>query len=225
MGELLAVSLMLAVYVPLHAFAALSSGVYQTPSGTTVREWGDRVPGGSRMVSLFATLRFDLNSAPPSLKAVVTNAVLEGGTPFNLNIRSLSGTRLTNGTYRFDGDYLREIYPSGTQYGFDYRFSITTNGEVQWDGTDYWAGGHLWYVTISNIALVPVPWLDIAHVAPSSVQISWASNFADHVLDSTTNSLTSGWGAVTNPRIAVGDRISVDLDMDLPSRFYRLRKP
>lgn len=223
--KVLAVSLSLALHLALPACAALASGVYQTLSGATVREWGDRVPNGSRMVPLFATLRFDLTSTPPSLTAVMTNAVLEGGDPFALTIRSSSGSRLANGTYRFQGDYLREIYPSGTQYGFDYQFSASTNGEVLWNGMDYWAGGHLWYVMISNITLVPVPWLDIAQVGPVSVQIAWATNFADHVLESTTRLPAPGWGTVTNAPVIAGERVSVTLDMDVSIRFYRLRKP
>src|SRR5262245_350037 len=67
---------------------ALVSGVYQTPPDATVREWGDRVPNGSRMVPFFSTVRFDLSSSPPSLTGVITNAVLEGGAPFMLGIRS-----------------------------------------------------------------------------------------------------------------------------------------
>lgn len=152
--------LALALHMAFPAGAQLGSGAYQTLPGATAREWGDRVPNGSRMVPLSATLRFDLNSASPSFTAVITNAVLEGGAPFVLTIRSLSGSRLTNGTWAFHGDYL-----PGTQYLFDYQFSVSTNGEVLWNGTDYWAGGHLWFINISNIAIVPVPWLDITQPA------------------------------------------------------------
>lgn len=217
----LAVSLVLTVHLALPACAAaLASGVYQTLSGATVREWGDHVPNGSRMVPLFGTLRFDLSSAPPSLTAIITNAVLEGGAPFALTIRSSSGSPLTNGTYRFQGDYL-----SGTQYLFDYQFSTSTNGEVLWNGVDYWAGGHLWYLMVSNITLVPVPWLDIAHVGSASVQIAWATNFADYVLESTTSLSAPGWGTVTNAPIIAGERVSVTVDVDVSNRSYRLRKP
>src|SRR5712671_1132930 len=88
------------------ARAALESGVYQTVPGATVEEYGDRVPSGSRVVPLFATLTFDLNTKQPTLTAVITNAVLEGGDPFALTVRSSSGARLMDGTYRFTGDYL-----------------------------------------------------------------------------------------------------------------------
>jgi hypothetical protein len=225
--KVLAVPVVLVLHLALAwpACAALASGVYQTLPGATAHEWGDRVPDGSRMVPLFGTLRFDLSSAPPSLTAVITNAVLEGGDPFVLTLRSSSGSQLVDGTYEFMGDYLREIYPSGTQYGFDYRFSASTNGEVLLNGMDYWAGGHLWYVMISNITLVPVPWLDIAHVGAVSVQIAWATNFADHVLEYTTSLPASSWGTVTDALSIVGERLSVTLDMDVSNRFYRLRKP
>src|SRR5512144_1659287 len=84
--KVFAVPIVLALHLACawSAGAALASGVYQTLLGATVREWGDRVPNGSRMVPLFGTLRFDLSSALPSLTAVITNAVLEGGGPFAL---------------------------------------------------------------------------------------------------------------------------------------------
>ena len=79
------------------AWAALESAVYQTVPGAMVEERGDRVPGGSRYVPFFATLTFDLIATEPSLTAVITNAVLEGGEPFVLTVRSSSGTQLVDG--------------------------------------------------------------------------------------------------------------------------------
>jgi hypothetical protein len=134
----------------------LQSGVYQTLPVATVEERTDRFPTGSRLVPLSATLRFDLSSAPPSLTAVIPNAVLEGGEPFALTVHSSSGVRLNDGTYRFTGDYLREVDPSGTQYLFDWSFSTSTDGQVVWNGTTFWAGGHIWLVTISNITMTAV---------------------------------------------------------------------
>jgi len=223
----LATALVFAAHLvlPWPAWAGLASGVYQTPPGATVREWGDRVPNGSRIMPLFATVTFDLSSAMPSLTAVITNAVLEGGSPFSLTIRSSSGSQLASGNYKFEGDYLGEIYPSGTQYLFDYQFSESTNGAVLWNGTDYWAGGHLWFVTISNITLVPMPWLEIALAGPTSVRIMWATNFTDYVLESTTSLSGGSWGSVTNAPSTAGDRLFVTLDTDVSGRFYRLRKP
>src|SRR5438034_7007339 len=81
------------------AGAALESGVYQTVPGATVEERGDRVPNGSRVVPLFSTLTFDLSAAEPSLTAVITNAVLEGGDPFAPTVRSSSGAQLMDGAY------------------------------------------------------------------------------------------------------------------------------
>src|SRR4029453_6922519 len=103
-----------------------------------------RVPNGRRVVPLFATLTFDLRAAEPLLRAVITNAVLEGGEPFALTVRSSSGAQFTNGEYRFTGDYLGEIEPVGTQYSFDWSFTTSTNGEVVWNGMTGWAGGHAW---------------------------------------------------------------------------------
>lgn len=190
-----------------------------------MEERGDRVPNGSRVVPLFATLTFDLSATEPSLTAVITNAVLEGGDPFALTVRSSSGAQLMDGTYRFTGDYLRDIYPLGTQYGFDWRFSTSTNGGVVWNGMTGWGGGHAWYVTSSNITLVPAAWLNISRLGTASVQITWATNFADHVLESAFSLPAAGWSTVTNTAATIGDRLSVMVDAAASPRFYRLRKP
>jgi hypothetical protein len=211
--------------MPSPARAQLQSGVYQTLSGSTVQEHGERVPNGSRVVPLDAMLTFDLNAAQPSLTAVISNAVLEGGNPFALTVRSSSGTNLMDGTYRFTGDYLRDLYPSGTQYLFDWRFATPTNGGVVWNGTTYWAGGHIWYVTITNLALAAVPWLNISRAGTASVQITWATNFADYVLEYATSSPAAGWSTISNAPIGTGDRLSVTVDTGISNRFYRLRKP
>jgi len=207
------------------ACAALESGVYQTVPGATVEERWDAGPNGSRVVPFFTTLTFDLSAAQPSLTAVITNAVLERGEPFTLTVRSLSGAQLMDGTYWFTGDYLRDIYPEGTQYLFDWRFSASTNGQVVWNGTTFWAGGHIWQVTISNITLVPQARLSIARVGTASIQITWATNFNDHVLEHATRVPAAGWSTVTNAEITVEARRSVTVDTDASQRFYRLRKP
>src|SRR5262245_41853456 len=95
------------------ALAALESGVYQTIPGATVEEIMQYT---NRVVPFSATLTFDLGASQPSLTAVIPNAVLEGGDPFALTVRSSSGALLADGTYRFEGDYLADINPSGTQY-------------------------------------------------------------------------------------------------------------
>ena len=123
------------------------------------------------------------------------------------------------------GDYLRDIYPSGTQYLFDWKFSTSTNGEVVWNGLTGWAGGHAWYITISNLTLVPVPWLNVSHVSPASFQISWATNFADYVLEYATSLPSLAWNSVTNGTANSGDRLSVTLDAAASRQFYRLRRP
>jgi len=207
------------------ACAVLASGVYQTVPGATVEERGDRVPNRSRIVPLFGTLAFDLSATEPSLTAVITNAVLEGGDPFALTVRSSSGGQLTDGTYQFSGDYLQDIYPSGTQYYFDWRFSASSNGGVVWNGSTGWGGGHEWYVTISNLTLVPMAQLSISRLGSASVQIKWATHFADRILEYATNLPAAGWSAVTDTVGTNGDRLSVTVNTDAAQRFYRLRKP
>jgi hypothetical protein len=207
------------------ACAALAFGAYQTLPGATVVERGDRVPNESRVVPISATLTFDLSSSPPSLTAVMPNAVLEGGDPFALTVRSSSGSYLVDGTYRFAGDYLRDIYPSGTQYLFDWQFATASDGNVVWNGNTYWAGGHIWQVAISNITLLPVAWLNISRVGTASVQITWATNFADHALEYATSLPALDWTTVSNTASNAGDRLSVTLDTGISNRFYRLRKP
>ena len=208
------------------AWAALQSGIYQTPPDTTAFEAGDRVPNKSRVVPFFATLKFDLQGNPPSLIAVITNAVLEGGSPFELTVHSSSESQLPDGTYRFQGDYLRDLNPSGTQYLFDWRFSSSTNGGIVFNGMAYWAGGHIWYEAISNITLVPLPSLTISRASAELVRITWATNFTDYVLESATDLRALDWTTVTNTVPAsVGERVSVTRDVEGAQRFYRLRKP
>ena len=205
------------------AIAALESGVYQILPGATVVERGDWVSNGSRVMPFSATLTFDLSVAPPSLTAMIPNAVLEGGDPFALTVRSLSGARLNDGTYNFMGGYLRDS--EETQYLFDWSFSTLADGRVVWNGASYWAGGHLWQVTISNLTLVPQARLNIVRVETESVQITWSTNFAEHVLEYTTSLPTVDWTIVTNVVTTVGDRHSVTVDTDALQRFYRLRNP
>jgi hypothetical protein len=204
--------------------AALDSLDYQTLSGATVEERGDRVPNERRVMPISATVTFELNATPPSLLARIPNAVLEGGDPFPLTVHSLSGVQLTDGTYPFSGDYMRDIYPSGTQYLFDWSFSPSVDGRSVWNGIIGWAGGHIWQVTISNIVLVPQARLSISRVGAGSFRMTWATNFADHVLEYTPHLADAAWNTVTNAVDRAGDRLSVTVDVDGPSRFYRLRQ-
>jgi hypothetical protein len=114
--------------------------VYRTMPGAVVDEGGT----GNRIVPISATLTFDFSTMPPSLTAVMPNAVIEGRAPSPLTVRSYYAYQRTNGTYRFSGDYLRELYPAGSQYGFDWDFSTLADGPVVWNGTAYWSGGHIW---------------------------------------------------------------------------------
>jgi hypothetical protein len=209
----------------LSARAGLQSGVYQTLPDATAHEQGDRVPNESRVVPLFARLRFDLAAAQPSLTAVITNAVLEGGDPFVLTVRSSSGSASGNNSYTFHGDYLQDLYPLGSQYAFDWHFTAATNGSVVWNGNAYWTGGHIWDLTISGVVLVPVPYLDIARAGNGSIQITWATNFAGHILECAPSLPAVSWGPVTNAVANMEGRLSVTVDVGVEGQFYRLRKP
>lgn len=204
---------------------ALESVDYQTQPGATVAETGDRVPGGYRVMPVSAIFTFDLTAAPPALTAYVTDAVLEGGNPFPLTVRSSSGSQLPDGTYRFTGDYLREPYPSGTQYLFDWRFSTATDGRIVWNGIMGWAGGHIWQVTMTNLTIAPQARLSISPWGNDSVLIAWATNFADHVLECATSVPASGWIPVTNAVDTSGNRCFVTVTAAGSERFFRLRKP
>jgi len=205
------------------ACAALDSGVYQTLSDSTVEELGDLVPNGSRVVPISATLTFDLSAASPSVTAVIADAVVEGGDPFALTVRSSSGAQLVDGTCTFTGDYLRDIHPSGTQYLFDWRFSASTNGHVLWNGIIGWAGGHLWQVTISNLTLVPVPRLEVTQAGPE-VTVSWPVSATGYKLEQAADLPATDWSSVTNAVATTGDRFSVRVEAHGAQRFFRLRR-
>ncbi|HEY5910353.1 MAG TPA: hypothetical protein VJA21_07090 [Verrucomicrobiae bacterium] len=198
--------------------------VYRTMAGAVAQEYGDGVPSRSRLVPISATLAFDFSTTPPSLTAEIPNAVLEGGAPFALTVRSYYGYRLSNGAYRFSGDYLRDIYPTGSQYGFDWEFSAPTNGSVVWNGTAGWSGGHIWNLSVSNLTLVPQARLTISRAGPTAFQVSWRTNFSDYVLEDASTFPAGGWSLVTNAPAAADNRYSVTMDMNAGQRFYRLRK-
>lgn len=172
-----------------------------------------------------ATLTFDLDATQPSLTVQIADAVLEGDDPFPLTVRSSSGVQLADGSYRFMGDYLQELNPSGTQYGFDWNFSTSTNGRVLWNGIIGWMGGHIWYVSVSDLTLVPLPKLSIERLGTASVQIMWATNFTDHVLESAGSLSAAGWSTVTNSVAITGQNFSITVATAEALRFYRLRKP
>jgi hypothetical protein len=201
------------------ACAAFQSGVYQTLAGATVQERGDRVPNGSRVIPYCAALTFDLGGAQPSLAAVIPNAVLEGGDPFPLTVHSSFGAQLADGTYDFRGDYIQD-----TQYLFDWRFSVSPDGQITWNGSTFWAGGHWWQITISSLTVVPAARLAISRAGTTTVQLAWATNFSDHVLEFATNLSAAAWNTLTNT-LTTNDTLSVTVDSAALQRFYRLRKP
>ncbi len=207
--------------------AVLESGVYQTLPEAAVNERGDRVPDGSRDVPLAASLTFDLAASQPTVSAVIPNAVLEGGSPFLLTVHSQSGIHLADGSYRFSGDYLRDLIPVGTQYGFDWTFSLTTDGQIVWKGLMDWGGGHLWLVSIAELNIVPStvpPRLEIV-AAGGQVTVSWPAVFPGYVLEKSTNLSVPDWSGVTDPADIVGNRYSVTLDASTAPGFFRLHKP
>ena len=199
--------------------------VYRTISGATAEERGDGVPNERRIVPWSATLTFDFGATPPSLTAVIPNAVLEGGEPFPLTVRSYYGYQLTNGTYRFSGDCLQDIYPTGSQYGFNWEFSTPTNGRMVWNGTAFWGGGHLWYLSVSNLTLLQQAQLSITRVGSAAIQASWRTNFSDHVLEYAPSFPAAGWSTVTSAVTTNTNRLSVTVPTDASQRFYRLRQP
>lgn len=216
-------AVILSVCLALPSQAQLQSGHYQTLPATTVTEHGDRVPGGSRIVPFSAMIALDLGQ--PSLHAAIPNAVLEGGAPFALTVHSSSGSQQPDGSYRFGGDYLAELDPNGSQYLFDWRFSAQTNGQVLWNGTTYWAGGHIWYITVTNLPLVLAPWLDIAPAGPAAIQLTWATNFLNYFLESASTLAAPSWNTVTNAATNTGTNLSVTLDVSTANSVYRLRRP
>jgi hypothetical protein len=80
-------------------------------------------------------------------------------------------------------------------------------------------------VTLSNVVLVPVPWLEIAHTEARSVQVAWATNFADYLLEAATSLSVPDWSTVTNSPVTTGERVVVTLEAEAAGRFYRLRRP
>jgi len=80
-------------------------------------------------------------------------------------------------------------------------------------------------VTLDEIAVVAVPRLGIASTSPTQAQITWPTNFADHVLEHATTLPATTWTAVTNSASILGGRVSVSVDTAGEQRVFRLRKP
>ena len=71
----------------------------------------------------------------------------------------------------------------------------------------------------------PGPRLSLSLVSSAAAQITWATNFTDHVLEYAANLPATAWNPVTNQVTTTGDRFSVTLETDAAQRVYRLRKP
>lgn len=67
--------------------------------------------------------------------------------------------------------------------------------------------------------------LNISSVGTAAIQITWATNFADRVLEYATGLPAAGWSTVTNAPATTGDHLSVIVETATSQRFYRLRKP
>ncbi len=204
--------------------AAFESGVFKTVAGATVQEWGDGVVSGSRVVPISATVTLELSGAVPTMTAFITNAVLEGGEPFVLRVRSSDGYVLAGGGYGFTGDYLGQMYAEGTQYVFDWRFTESADGRVIWSGFVYWAGGHIWQLAISDVRLEPQAKLKIAYLGAGEVRISWGVQFPEYVLEFAGSADGLGWSSVTNLVVVEGGRFEVIVGVGGARGFYRLRQ-
>src|SRR5262249_36052 len=118
---------------------------------------------------------------------------------------------------------LQALYPNGTQYGFEWRFSASTNGEAVWNGMTGWWGGHAWYVGITNLTLVPNPKLEITQ-AGSQVTLSWPAAHTAFVLGQAAALPRSQWDAVTNRVDIIDDRFSVSVEAGASEGYFRLRR-
>jgi hypothetical protein len=225
--RLLSVCLLGAALAATPGRAELVSGAYRTVAGSVVEEFGDHIgaePRGTRIMPINAVVTFDLDSPEPSMTAVIADAVLEGGDPFPLTVRSSSGTRLPDGSLRFTGDYLREISPSGTQYLFGWDFSVV-DGRLVWEGVTGWAGGHIWQVTYPAIELLPEPPLQLSvSRSAGGLTLEWPAVFADYVLERSGSLEADGWTTVEEPVAVVGQRRSVTLELGAGAGFFRLRR-
>ena len=67
--------------------------------------------------------------------------------------------------------------------------------------------------------------LSISQLRNASIQITWSTNFADHILEYATTFPASRWSSVTNTTTFTGHHLSVTVEAGASQRFYRLRDP
>ena len=67
--------------------------------------------------------------------------------------------------------------------------------------------------------------LSISKLGNASIQISWATNFTDHILEYAATFPAVDWSSVTNTATPVGDHLSVIVEAGALQQFYRLRAP
>jgi hypothetical protein len=195
--------------------------VYRTMPGAVVDEGGT----GNRIVPISATLTFDFSTMPPSLTAVMPNAVLEGRAP-----SPPDGTKLLRvPAHQRDLQVFGRL-PSGalpSRVPIWIRLGLLHAGGrscgVEWNSLLEWRAYLVPF--FSNLALLPQAQLRLTRVGATTVQASWRTNFSDYVLECASTLPNDGWSIVTNIPTTTANRLSVTLDMETPQRFYRLRKP
>lgn len=199
--------------------ATLESRSYQTVPGATMEEFTEPSPGQTYTHPFSATVTFDLEADPPSLTATIYNAVLERSDPFILTVQSDTFFRLANGSYRFDGPFIRN-----SQYFFSWTFSTNANGQLLWSGDAGWAGGHIWRLRVTDVAINPVAKLEIES-AGSQITLSWAAADTGYILEQTAAFQPPAWTRVdTMPTMTV-NRFTVSIDIGSTTAFFRLRRP
>jgi len=67
--------------------------------------------------------------------------------------------------------------------------------------------------------------LNFARASADSVQLTWPTVYANHVLDYATSLPAAGWTTVTNQATTNANRLSITVPTDASQRFYRLRQP
>ena len=147
--------------------------------------------------------------------------------PFRLTVRSSTGIKLSNGSYRFSGDYLAETHPSGSQYLFAWTFSSAADGSLVWNGTTGWAGGHIWQIDIANLTIVPDTTgvqLAIASNGGFVFTLSWPAVYQGYRLEQSAALTEPVWSPLPAPVNLTGDRYTVTISTIAPRSFFRLRK-
>lgn len=164
--------------------------------------------GGKLQFDSSADYTFTWNSSGSGASFSITDATEDN--KFFTNSTTTS-TTVPAGTLSPNQDYLAVVCFSTA--------NIVQDGPTTLNG---------FYGTFTHFVIHTVPepsaQLSISRVGTASVQITWATNFADHVLEYATNLPAAGWSTVTNVIVVAGDRLSVTTEASAAQRFFRLRK-